>query len=445
MIEGSPAILPKPAARSRRMFHLISGVAVALLGIAAGAALAHYRNAADLRLARQSPAGPEYGEVMASVKLDWPTLREALRQLGEQAHARLDVDWPELKKLGVLPDVPLKLQVELHDVTLDQVLPLVGRDADGLPLGDVGLGDRVFISSRDVAYPMMPTTLRIYDTRSLLADIHRRMELFPGDFFDSTGSGRPIEEQFLAKVVTDTAASDSWERAGGTHGSLWFAGGRLFVVQTAQNHQEVADALKTISSERPPSGLLPPKVVKNKMAEADLARRMADLSFNHAPLRQVIATLRAQSNANMFVNWPLVLNADDEAAVDLSLHKATLEQTLDALVQRLNAGRTLSGQLDWAIRDRIITISTVADLESYEAYVVIYPADDALRRLRAAGTSDAGGELLARVRRAIPAAGWQDRNAVREARIWAGNLIVTQNGPNHRIIARLLKQMRGGS
>ena len=112
-----------------------------------------------------SPIGREYGVIMDHVRLDHPTLRQAIEKLGEQSHAKIRVDWEALKTAGFHDlENPMDLDLDLHHVSLDQILPFVvdgvggggvvmGTTAQQVQIGAAAVNGEVLISAEGNALP----------------------------------------------------------------------------------------------------------------------------------------------------------------------------------------------------------------------------------------------------------------------------------------------------
>ena len=88
-----------------------------------------------------------------------------------------------LEEAEIPCDKPLKLEMKLHDVTLDQILPILVEAASGeRPNNKQDLAYElrnggVFVSSAYGIYTSMVPTLRVYDVTLQLAKMRRNRQL----------------------------------------------------------------------------------------------------------------------------------------------------------------------------------------------------------------------------------------------------------------------------
>ncbi|HET6246519.1 MAG TPA: hypothetical protein VFE47_02385 [Tepidisphaeraceae bacterium] len=445
---------PSRPAGVKRLAQVLLCAALFLAAFIGGAWVAQSRNTKTAHAPVISLKDPAYGRMMPRVRLNRPTLREALAELARLSHADMSVDWDALKDENVDCDSRLHLDIDVRNVTLDQVLPTV------LMATEVGTNSsadsavwksRIYIPARS-AYSQLQPSLRIFDVRDVLAQIHETRRKFRNDENDETFEGfsrtRPDDADYLCNLITDTTASDSWMVNGGTVGLLSIADGRLAVLQTPQVQKEVAHLLDEIRKEPTMGETLPDPPPKDEWDNPDLSRKVGDLSLYNTPLHDVVDLLRKKSGANIFVNWADIkyfISRDDR--IDLEVHKATLQQCADALVGKLNARAPAEHPCAWDMR-RMLVIASRENLESGNFYPVVYPVDDLLTGAQKRGVPAAAAQadLLHRLAALMIARSSHGEKISLDshARIWAGKLIVEQTTPQHRALRQCLAQLREG-
>ncbi|HWE95517.1 MAG TPA: hypothetical protein VG269_16245 [Tepidisphaeraceae bacterium] len=200
---------------------------------------------------------------MAEVRLVRPTLREAIATLGPLSEAKIRVDWEALQHGGIPCDTPLQVDLRLHDVTLDQVLPLVVR---AVPTGDSGhsaddetnehrIGfqacDGMVCLSTFAWLVKLPPVVRVYDVSELLVAMRADQEkwgLPVAEVFDGPAATPAYgAREALVKLVAENVSPDSWIAAGGSAGTIACVGGKLVVVQLPANQQSVRALLEQLA------------------------------------------------------------------------------------------------------------------------------------------------------------------------------------------------------
>jgi hypothetical protein len=443
---------------------LIWTVAFFMAGVLGGMMLARHRNDAEARLARQFPAGPEYGTVMPRVRLDRPTFREAITSLAALSHANIQADWAELAAEKVDCNKRLHLQLDLRNVTLDRVLPIIinsqeQQPGESSPVYSGVANGGISIFGFESPLRQSPAVVRMYDVRDVLKKIYQEREKFPDEQplieFGNSSTGRSGDEGYLIEMIEESVASDSWNQKGGSVGEISSLNGRLAILQTPDAHEEIA---KFLAEMREPDDAekLPDPPKKQPPANPVLSRSLGEISLQDVSLQQAVNVLRRKSGANVFVNWADLEHVGIYRAdrIDLSLANASVEQFLVVLTAKLNEQRSFEGSCGWGVRGMIV-IGARAHLEMRIVYPVFYPVDDLLAKLQAherLSLADAQAKLIAAVRRDVAPAKW-DLPAPPDAdgtirrltvSIWAGNLLVMQTMTHHREIEKLLSRIREG-
>jgi hypothetical protein len=436
-----------------------------VVSIVGGVLLAHRQNAKEFQAARMSAKGRTYGYIMPVVKLDHPTLRQALTTLDQLSQANMQVDWDGLQNASVPCDRPLNLEMDLRDGRLEELLPMVLTAANALTLGGRGGGavseiadDRLLISIPEGIQEMQKPVVRIYDIRDLLAGADEERKKFPDDEPDLVLDAPPAPPRDatgdLIRLIEDTVASETWEDAGGTLGSISASSGRLIITQIPSIHGKVAELLSQLreGSGSAPHDSLPDPLLPEEKPPAALSRSIGDLSLHGVPVKQAVDIIRQRSGANIYVNWGQLSahNINRDEKIDLSIRNATTQDAIISIVAALN-GRTV----DWGVRGGFIVISSVDNLQTRTLYPVFYAIDDLVARMHGAnGISREAAEanLVKELRRAVAPGSW-GKNAPADCedfvrspstRVWAGKLLVVQTRPYHRQIELFLAHLREG-
>lgn len=250
--------VPKPPLGRRTWRHFTILLCIFVTGLLAGTLAGRFRARAASEARAQSPEGPEWGHAMAEVRLVRPTLREAIATLGPLSGAEIRVDWEALQHGGIPCDTPLQVDLRLHDVTLDQVLPLV---VGAVPTRDSGhsaddetnkhrIGfqacDGMVCVSTFAWLVKLPPVVRVYDVSRLLAAIRADRDKWGTPLIQIyDGTAPPIDRppEILMAIVTDTVAPDSWVANGGSVGTIACVGGKLVVLQMRGNQQSIRSIL----------------------------------------------------------------------------------------------------------------------------------------------------------------------------------------------------------
>ncbi|MEM9420489.1 MAG: hypothetical protein AAGA25_15775 [Planctomycetota bacterium] len=94
-------------------------------------------------------------------------------------------------------------------------------------------------------------------------------------------------------------------------------------------------------------------------------KKTVPINFDANPLESVIGYLRETTGANIFVNWPALIDGggiEQDAPISLTLNNVPAEKALQLVLQQASSGG-FGDPIDYSIIDGVVTISTVEDLK----------------------------------------------------------------------------------
>ncbi len=94
-------------------------------------------------------------------------------------------------------------------------------------------------------------------------------------------------------------------------------------------------------------------------------KKSVPISFDANPLESVIGYLRETTGANIFVNWPALIDGagiEQDLAISLTLNNVPAEKALELVLQQASSGG-FGDPIAYSIIDGVVTISTVEDLK----------------------------------------------------------------------------------
>ncbi len=203
--------------------------------------------------------------VIASVRFDATKFADAIHSIAQQTHANILLDTRSLEAAGVDKDAPVTFA--LHDVRLRTVLREILDSVGGqtTKLGwHVENGVIVVTTDEDLS---RHAEVRLYDIGDLI-DQYVRSAV--------EGSASPYQSRYnqgfllsnatpysppptfndlqieasdsLIKIIQETVAPDSWRDAGGSAGSVCYFDRKLWITETVENHDRIADLLRLLRS-----------------------------------------------------------------------------------------------------------------------------------------------------------------------------------------------------
>ena len=179
-------------------------------------------------------------------------------------------------------------------------------------------------------------------------------------------------------------------------------------------------------------------------AEAQLARRLPEVSFDNVPLGDVIDFLRDVTNTNIFVNWRALEAAGVErsAPVTARMRDVTFAKALEVILQSVGGKKKLGYELD----EGVLTIST-ADETGGTPETTVYDVRPLLTAPAGGGNAAAAAAeredaILKMVTGSIAPSTWKEGGGSGTARIQGGQLVVTTTAENQKAVANLLEQVR---
>ena len=177
------------------------------------------------------------------IRLDHCGLETSIEQLEAASKTKIEVNWKALEAAGI--DRAAPVTIHLHQTTVRQALKAIANNATG-GLNRLSFkvdGDTIEVSTdEDLGHELVP---EIYNIRPLIEQVRRRSSEFsiPSD---------PTQQEAvdtITKLLTDIVSPETWRDAGGTGGSIRELGGLLIVVQTPENHREIARLLTRLDIE----------------------------------------------------------------------------------------------------------------------------------------------------------------------------------------------------
>lgn len=192
------------------------------------------------------------------------------------------------------------------------------------------------------------------------------------------------------------------------------------------------------SAERPVQEPTAAMVAANEAARQALIKPLPDLEFSRTTLSAAIATLREQTEANIFVNWKALgmVGVDRNVVVSVSLHGKNLRNALEVLLTLAGADRDACGL---AVDEGVITVTSQDDLNK-NVEVRVYDARDVIGHPTAADRQRRVDALVHLIEDQIDTPSWKDHGgSVGAIRELEGQLIVTQTPANQAKVMKLLK------
>ncbi len=197
---------------------------------------------------------------IAKVEFRETSLERAVEQLHHESHANISVNWHALETAGV--DRTARVTLQLKEIALRRVLELMcsqiaGVGGEGAHLAS-RVHDGVIVISTQEDFASQTVT-KIYEVRDLIVADHdlrgriqRLLNKVSSGYDESTSDGalKPLAKadsvESLIKAIEAIVEPDSWRDAGGTIGTVREFGGRLIILQTAENHDRIADLLEQL-------------------------------------------------------------------------------------------------------------------------------------------------------------------------------------------------------
>jgi len=188
-------------------------------------------------------------------------------------------------------------------------------------------------------------------------------------------------------------------------------------------------------------------------ADADAAIRkklnkeIGRLSFADIDLKEVIAFLREYSGANIQVNWKALTMAGIEKStkVSVDVRKVTVKRVLELVLRDASSyAAGVAPELCYMIDGGVLTISTMADLAKKPIRRTYDVRDLLVQNGSAASLRQRAKILVPMIRRLIDGESWvvPKGEPLGLIHLRAGRLVVTQTGPNHQALAKLIEQLR---
>ena len=383
---------------------------------------------------RMSPAGKEYGQVIPTLRLDHPTLRQALNTLAEQSHAKMDVDWKSIQKDVVDCDQPLNVDFTLRDVTLHQVLPLlfefIGPHEQRTRVTSSGIiGDSIEYEVVDGTYciasgPRLKhgrPALRIYDVTDIQNGCR---QLKSGEFANLRVENRRSlisrcdDDEFLAVAVELYVCTRA----------------AISVDSGAPAERYLPLSLPQYRHKFPPVWIgcdansrtmkLCRHLRRGSNAEDDLAKTV-DLAFENRPVLDALSSIRRETGATIIVHDELAKAViEHDVRLSSTMRHFSLEEALNDVVAAIQHS-DLSAR--WTGCRGLILLTNAAD-DSDDIFSQLYDVRDLARE---------DAKFVGKLKSLFNS----DRS---RAVLWADHLIVTGSLGDQYFAANYLRARRDG-
>jgi hypothetical protein len=207
--------------------------------------------------------------------------------------------------------------------------------------------------------------------------------------------------------------------------------------------------------------------------DAALKQRLPLVRMKQVSLEEAIERLRADSGANLFVDWHALkaTNIDRSTRVDVDLQDVSLAQALDYIVRSIFILRNTKDELWWDVQDNVIVISSEASI-GHTGSIRVYDIRDLMKAelgklrvrwefwMKGYGThpppnaprvlvsSEPTWDVLAQaimmlITDQVAEDTWKDNGgSIGTIRELNGRLIVRQTWQNHQKVEALLDELR---
>lgn len=457
----------------------LSLLVVGFLLAASFSALTRGRRAVDL-LATDPPEQAVLQRVIAPIDLHNLTPMSAARAVARASKTRVELSGVDFDSSEDWPHSHLVLK----GVTLDRALRLTCLPwcwAVGEPVQLWTSSTTVHLSPASQA----PRTVRSYRVDRILADAQTYLDRAAEDgrlhvpstmqggvsnqLFTGSGGyvrGPQVASDGLVAVITDLVRTDEWHDNGGSIGALWFAAGRLWVLQTQEGHAAVRTFLAILQPSNPPA--TDPVLVED---HTDLHQIIPEVKLESTTLEHAIDTLSEATHMNIVVYWNDLegLDIKRNAPINVHLWHVLLDRALDVVLTLAGADNASALR---AVQDGTIVVASPERLRTRgPGSIRMYDIRDLIDMIRlepevaAAATrpsqginrdtaspqgdnptfEEAAQELMKVIEDTVDADSWRDNGgSVGAIRELAGRLIITQTPTNHRKIVNLLRTLRAG-
>ena len=112
-------------------------------------------------------------------------------------------------------------------------------------------------------------------------------------------------------------------------------------------------------------------------ASSSTSSGKVNVSFDKTPFKDVIATIKKETGANIYVNWKALeeLDIDEKTPITLDLKNITYAKVLDYTLRQLTSATDPLEQVHWVIDEGVVNISSGAELNKIIKTKVMNVAD----------------------------------------------------------------------
>jgi len=415
--------------------------------------------------------------MIPEVDLEGVPFNEAVETVRKLSSVPIVVNWQKLGAAGLNARAPVVFGA--RNVSLGRVLAeLVDSLQTANHFAGYAAAEGVILISTDDDAERHTLVIRSYDIRDLVgppadpweapdAPNPKKMLFYEGN---SDASASSVRKEDLERLIESTVAVDSWRENGGQTGSLRFFGGRLIVMQTWENHREIASFLAELREPTaPPAPAISTALLElwndtlgkyvsadASVGEAALRRRIPEVRFDRVPLEEAVTALADKVHADLVADWAAFESAGvpRRTPVTVHLYDVTLAEALMALMDANNAGK-----LNYRIDGGCVILGTPTS-DTYKLTTRVYDIRDLITAIMgppptpapysvsdlakwAAMRSAHLDQLIQLIEDTIATDSWKEAGGtIGSMRVLGDRLIVTQTRENQERVADLLAALR---
>jgi beta-lactamase regulating signal transducer with metallopeptidase domain len=186
--------------------------------------------APDVGALTEQDAKAALAKVLPQVRLNAVSLSDAMDYMRSAMQVNLVVQWRALESAGIDRSTPVT--VELRNIPAGNVLRHILQDVGGssVRLGMMIDGGTLIVSTEEDVSMHVKTVL--YDVSDLI--------VAPDGKLFSTDEAREKKVSDLVRLIQDSISSETWKDNGGTIGYIREFNNKLVIVQSTENHRQIA-------------------------------------------------------------------------------------------------------------------------------------------------------------------------------------------------------------
>ncbi len=307
----------------------------------------------------QPAAAAKLAEVVGEISFQDAPAEAVFEWLSNFTSLRVGVRWADL---GVAKDSPISLK--LRNVTARAVLRIALDQLCAPPTrADYEIrGSEVLITT--AAKLAGPSTARDYDLGPLIARFAQR--------------GQKVSADEIGAAIQGGACRGAWS-GNDPAGAMAVTPDKLRITQTQRGHTEIQALLAQLDQPAPAD---PEEANRDAAAAARLNVVLPEVSFQDAPLDQVIDWVVEFGALNVYVDWRDLKRSGIERDTALSIHPKNepAARFLDAMLRDVGGKKA---ELAYDIIDGVVRIATARTIARGYA-VHVYALDTGQRKSGAA-------------------------------------------------------------